>query len=236
MEQSRNIEMWHCLHLILFLAFNDFKQVHFCWAFAEDPRGCLAVISFTGICVMSSSVPCVASRAPTPSRWCCASSRWLRRHWRRCRRLCVGRSLWTRCSLCAETGAFISANRRATGPVRGGRTTAASWTNAAFRAANCGGWRCTARLWSPAKLHDLYGRKGTQTPQGHQRNLHLDIVTLPVRRFIRRTRAEETQEAETIACRRQWRECSEKQFMDSRKTGEDKRVWPYLVVQGHASL
>lgn len=54
--------------------------------------------------------------------------------------------------------------------------------------------------------------------------MYLTPFAFLFRRFIRRTRAEETREAETIACRRQRRECSEKQFMDSRKTGEDKSV------------
>lgn len=53
-------------------------------------------------------------------------------------------------------------------------------------------------------------------------NQNLTSFLFIFRRFIRRTRAEETQEAETIACRRERRECSETQvkLMDrGRKKG-----------------
>lgn len=228
MEQSRNIEMWHCPHLILFLpVFNDFKQVHFRRALScGDPWGCLALFPFSGIYVMSSRVRCAVSPVAAPSHYCCASSPWLRRQQGRAQRPCAGRSWSTRCSLCVEREAFISVNQQAMAPMHGGHV--ALWTSAASKAVSCGAWRCTVHLSSLTRLPALCGPSATQTcpehlrlvPQGTKwtraqsvgqhssqtrqktrRDLYLDIVILPSRKCIRKTQVEAIRGAEITECR-----------------------------------
>lgn len=228
MEQSQNIEMWHCPHLILFLpGFNDFKQVHFRRALScGDPWGCLALFPFSGIYVMSSRVRCAVSPVATPSHYCCASSPWLRRQQGRGQRPCVGRSWSTRCSLCVEIEAFISVNQQAMAPMHAGHV--ALWMSVASKAVSCGAWRCTVHLprlashlalcvhsatqtcrehlrlvlqgtkWTRAQS---VGQHSSQTRQKTKRDLYMDIVIHPLRRYIRKIQVEATQGAEITECR-----------------------------------
>lgn len=129
----------------------------------------------------------------------------------------MGRSWWTRCSLCVEREAFISVNQRAMAPVHGGHITVVLWTSAASRVASCGGSKCTVPLSSLARQLALCAHSATQTCQEHLR-LVLQCKTWteaqsvgqhstqtrqkPRRRYIRRTQVEETQGEGTTECRR----------------------------------